>query len=106
MSKDGYLPDNINEWDLPGEDERHLKSCPCYEEVSVWTKCGGVGECVCYPFTLWGRAWRWLVELYEMHKWGELSCQENTDPECICSEIIADDQASYADHLRDLREDR
>ncbi len=52
MSRDGYLPDDVQESDLPGEDDQHYLKCPAHEDApEVYSECGGIGECLCSPVT-------------------------------------------------------
>lgn len=46
MSRDGYLPDNVRECDIPGNracDEHH-KACPCHDDAPELCVCGAEWE--------------------------------------------------------------
>lgn len=80
MSKDGYLPDNVNESDLPGESGEHYKTCPAHPDAPViYSECGNDGECLCE----------------------DDNC-EPLDLECECADIAAD----IAEAKADAREDK
>lgn len=105
MSRDGYLPDNVRECDLPGEGEGHYDTCPAHEDApEIYSECGGEGVCVCYEYALWGT--RWMHRLLDRINFGEEVCIVVKDPECKCADIADDEAASAADAAEALREDR
>lgn len=101
MSRDGYLPDNVRESDLPGNDDAHHWNCPANEDAAeIYSECGGEGECICYPDTLWGRFRRWWNR-----KDDEGMCVPRKG-DCECADLLEDDKASAADAAEDARMDR
>jgi hypothetical protein len=108
MSRDGYLPDDVNEEDLPGEGDGHYPNCPANEDAELlYSECGGIGECCCYMNRPKGTRWFW--RLWDWIQFGDNVCVVDDDPDCRCEEIAADDEASRDDALeakRELMEDR
>jgi hypothetical protein len=99
MSKDGYLPDDVNEKDLPGFDDQHYLTCPMHEDApEVYSECGGEGKCACYPDTPLGFIKRWLGQ------WYGPDCGIMV-PRCECDDISDELAADYEDDLYNLDDD-
>lgn len=75
----------------------HEKACPAGEDgPELYSECGGLGQCECYPRTLWGFVTWWWVVLKD----GEDVCTVVEDPECICpskEEIRAEKEEARKD---------
>ncbi len=98
MSKDGYLPDDVREADFdrafPSND--HVSSCPAGEDgPTLFSECGGVGRCVCFPDNVHGR-----INLF----WHG-PCAAVVEPDCICPNE-AEERAEAAEAEYDRRRDR
>ena len=101
MSRDGYLPDNVRECDVPGNrpGDSHDDRCRAAEDAPEYhPECGGVGRCECWDHIPRWRRWLWRL-------WYK-DCEVDADPDCNCADIADDDAAAYADHCEDEAERR
>jgi len=83
-------------------DEEHFDICPAGEDgPELFSECGGLGECECYPDTWLGKLRRFMDRLVL----GESVCIPTKDPECTCpsAQEIAEERAEAR---RDAMEDR
>lgn len=94
MSKDGYLPDDVSESDF---DRAFPPDCPdeCASMQTIYSECGGVDLCECYPNTILGL----------IRGWWYGPC-ERDNKECDCAERNSDAQAEAAEVRADLEWDR
>ena len=73
MSRDGYLPDDVSDARF---NAAFPPECPdsCRSMQVVYSDCGGVGRCECFPDTLRGRLAGFL----------QGACAVDEDPACDC----------------------
>lgn len=102
----------------PWNERDHYSSCPAHEDAEP--KCAECGRPMnggdCWLYTLWpfyGRGffyWDEICRSIARMKWvaGRFPsyCNELRDPDCECTEIDADNEASRADAWEAMREDR
>ena len=101
MSRDGYLPDNVNESDLPGcgPDDDHYAECPCYEDALERCVCGHDLEAdhiggVCFVRDHLKRTFCACVEA------------EKAEPVCTCRELAEAAESRAADAAESAAEER